>query len=286
MTKLWAISDLHVGYSANQKALETIEPHLDDWLMVAGDVGESPIHLEQCFDVLQPKFKKLIWVPGNHELYTLPKDPCTLVGEERYLHYVEICRKRNVITPEDPYIPWPEDPSILLVPLFLFYDYSFAPDGMNPITAKSWALEDGLICNDENYIQPTPHKSFEAWCHERLRYSKARLDEISPHQRLVLINHYPLRGDLVFIPRVPRFRIWCGTQATENWHLDYPVEVAVSGHLHVRSTQWRDGVRFEEVSLGYPKHWQESQGPQHYLRQILPNPFPKNFFSTAPVWHR
>jgi hypothetical protein len=46
----------------------------------------------------------------------------------------------------------------------------------------------------------------------------------------------------------------------------------VSGHLHIRSTAYRDGVRFEEVSLGYPRQWREGGGVDAYLREILPGP--------------
>ena len=36
--------------------------------------------------------------------------------------------------------------------------------------------------------------------------------------------------------------------------------VVVYGHLHIRNTQFREGVRFEEVSLGYPQQWQAARG--------------------------
>jgi len=38
----------------------------------------------------------------------------------------------------------------------------------------------------------------------------------------------------------------------------------------MRATDYRDGVRFEEVSLGYPRNWKQANGIQHYLYQILP----------------
>jgi hypothetical protein len=44
----------------------------------------------------------------------------------------------------------------------------------------------------------------------------------------------------------------------------------VYGHLHQRATHMRDGVRFEEVSLGYPPDWDQAQGLQGYLREVLP----------------
>jgi hypothetical protein len=62
---------------------------------------------------------------------------------------------------------------------------------------------------------------------------------------------------------MPRFTSWCGTRRTEDWHRRFPV---LSGHcgrlryLYIRSTIYRDGVRFAEVSLGYPRDWQQGQG--------------------------
>jgi len=74
----------------------------------------------------------------------------------------------------------------------------------------------------------------------------------------------------VHLPRIPRFAIWCGTRATEDWHIRYRARVVVSGHLHFRTTDWRDGVRFEEVSLGYPRHWRSQRSMEDYLRPVLP----------------
>ena len=102
------------------------------------------------------------------------------------------------------------------------------------------------------------------------REFERRLEEASGRGKLVLINHFPLRQDLVRLFHIPRFSIWCGTRLTEDWHVRFPVSVVVSGHLHIRSTDWRDGVRFEEVSLGYPRHWRQNRGMDSYLREVLP----------------
>src|SRR5262249_4063143 len=85
-------------------------------------------------------------------------------------------------------------------------------------------------------------------------------------------NHFPLRRDLAATPLIPRFSLWCGTRRTEHWHRQYNISVVVTGHIHLRSTNWRNGVRFEEVSLGYPRQWKQSRPIHSYLRQILPAP--------------
>jgi hypothetical protein len=86
------------------------------------------------------------------------------------------------------------------------------------------------------------------------------------------VNHYPLRGELAVLPSIPEFEAWCGTRRTENWHLRFRAEVVVFGHLHIRQTRVIDGVRFEEVSLGYARQWNQSRTVDSYLRQILPAP--------------
>lgn len=285
--RLLAISDLHVGHPANREALDTVEDHGDDWLIIAGDVGEKVSHLEAVLDALGPRFGQLVWVPGNHELYTTRKDPCQLTGVARYHYLVEVCRSRGVLTPEDPFALWPgPGPARRIVPLFLLYDYSFAPAGMSPDEVRAWARQDGILSADERYIQPEPHASIDAWCADRLAHTRARLTaEIAPTERMVIINHWPLRRDLVRLFRIPRFAPWCGTRDTESWHRSYPVDVVVSGHLHMRATDWRDGVRFEEVALGYPRHWDQSRGMDDYIREILPGPpTPLRGFA-GPVWH-
>ncbi len=283
--RLLAISDLHLGHTINREAIEGITPCPQDWLIIAGDVGETGAHLQTCLTILTERFTQLIWVPGNHELYTTSRDPCQLRGTARYDWMVSLCRAQGVLTPEDDWPLWPGGgPPTRICPLFIGYDYSFGPAGMSPEAMAAWARPAGIRPTDERLLHPDPHPSRQAWCADRLAQTRARLDALPPGERLVLINHYPLRTDLVRLFRLPRFAPWCGTRATEEWHREYPVDVVVSGHLHMRATDWRDGVRFEEVALGYPRHWRQSQPIDSYLRCILPrSPVPAGGRG-GPIW--
>ncbi len=71
--KLHAISDLHVGYRENLLALNDLGRHPDDWLILCGDIADTPEQLEAALRILEQKYARLIWVPGNHELWTLPQ---------------------------------------------------------------------------------------------------------------------------------------------------------------------------------------------------------------------
>ena len=271
--KIRAISDLHLASQANRDALPELRDFGDDWLIVAGDIAERFEHVRLAFEVLTRKFAKVFWVPGNHDLWALPdrQDAPVLVGEDRYRALIEIARDYGVLTPEDPFEIWrgPGGDHVV-APLFLMYDYSFRPDDIDRESVVAWAREQGAVCADEMFLNPAPWESRDAWCAIRCEETERRLADIPDGLPTILINHYPLRRDLIHIPRAPRFTPWCGTRRTEDWHRRFNARVVISGHLHTRRTDWRDGTRFEEVSLGYPRQWDQSLGIEPYLRDILP----------------
>ncbi len=270
---LWAISDLHVAYDENRDAVDRLQQRPGDWLVLAGDTGETIAHLDYVLARVTDRFERVVWTPGNHDLWTPRGWPGSARGLAHYERLVNHCQRRGVLTPEDGFATWPgTSVPTMIAPVFTLYDYSFRPDAVSHTNAVAWAAEDGIRCADESLLAPDPFPSREAWCHARVTSTHARLSEVPGGTRLVLAGHFPLRRDLAVLPRIPRFSIWCGTRLTETWHQSFPVEVVVSGHLHMRSTQWRDGVRFEEVSLGYPKQWRVGAGADVYLRQILPEP--------------
>jgi predicted phosphodiesterase len=272
--KLFALADLHLRYEVTRKALRDLRPHPGDWLILAGDIGETEEHLRFALDLLVKRFDRLLWVPGNHDLWTVPiPNRPDFKGQEKYERLVQVCREHGVLTPEDPYVTWPgEGGPAILAPTFILYDYTFRPDSIPVDQAVEWAAEENLVCSDEVLLHPDPFPTRPDWCHERVRLTEPRLAEAAQRAPLVIINHFPLRQDLAVLPRIPRFSIWCGTRRTEDWHLRFRAKAVIYGHLHIRATHWRDGVRFEESSLGYPQNWDADRGVEPYLRQILPDP--------------
>jgi 3',5'-cyclic AMP phosphodiesterase CpdA len=270
---LLAVSDLHVRHRENREVVEAIRPDSDDdWLIVAGDVGEYFADVEWALTLLSRRFAKVVWVPGNHELWTPPKDPVQLRGEERYRRLVRLCRDLGVCTPEDDYPVWtgPGGP-VTLVPLFLLYDYSFRVRGTTTIEESlKRAYDAGIISTDEMLLHPDPYPSREAWCRARVEATERRLAALDPGTRTVLINHFPLVRQPTDILRYPEFAQWCGTEETADWHVRFRAAAVVYGHLHIPRTTWYDGVRFEEVSLGYPREWRRRGGVPQPVRRVLP----------------
>jgi 3',5'-cyclic AMP phosphodiesterase CpdA len=268
-----AVSDLHVTYPENREFVRQLWPESPrDWLLVAGDVAERTDVIEWTLRTLSERFATVVWVPGNHELWTLSNDPVPLRGEARYQYLVSMCRKLGVVTPEDPFPVWdgPEGP-LVIVPLFVLYDYTFRPDGTaTKAEALALAYKTGIVCSDEAVLYPDPYPSREAWCQVRAEITERRLKDLPPGVPTVLISHFPLIREPTQVLRYPEFAQWCGTDRTADWHLRFGAQVVVYGHLHIPGTTWYDGVRFEEVSFGYPEETDLVPDRPRALRQIFP----------------
>lgn len=271
---LMAVSDLHVGFAENRELVEGMRPDLpDDWLIVAGDVGEFAADIEWALGTLRERFAEVIWVPGNHELWTHRREPLKLRGVERYEHLIAMCRRLGVHTPEDPFLTWEQfgGGPVVIAPMFLLYDYTFLPDGA---TTKAEGLERaysaGIIANDEKLLHADPYPSREDWCAARLAQTECRLAALPAGTETVLVNHFPLIREPTKVLRYPAFSQWCGTVRTADWARRFGAIAVVYGHLHIPRTIWHEGVRHIEVSLGYPREWRRRSRPPSLPRQILP----------------
>ena len=273
--RLLALSDLHVAHPQNRQIVADLRPGNDnDWLLLAGDVGELWPDIEWALRTLAGRFRTVVWTPGNHELWTRSKDPVPLRGEQRYQALVELCRSLGIHTPEDPYPVWdgPGGP-VTIAPVFLLYDYTFRPDGvLTKDDGLKLAYESGIVCRDEALLHPDPHNTIEEWCWARTGATEQRLAAAArdPGLPFVFVTHYPLVREPTRVLRYPLFAQWCGTTATKDWHLRFSTAAVVYGHLHIPRVTWHDGVRFEEVSLGYPREWQRRPAPPVLPRQIFP----------------
>jgi hypothetical protein len=157
------------------------------------------------------------------------------------------------------------------VPLFVLYDYSFRPEGTTTkAEALAFAYETGIVCSDEAVLHPDPYPSRDAWCDARVEATERRLAALPPTTPTVLVSHFPLTREPTRVLKYPEFAQWCGTERTADWHLRFRACAVVYGHLHIPGTTWEDGVRFEEVSLGYPEELGLNPQPPRALRQILP----------------
>jgi 3',5'-cyclic AMP phosphodiesterase CpdA len=274
--RLLALSDLHVAHPQNKMIVEDLRPQsASDWLLLAGDVGELYSDIEWALRTLADRFATVVWTPGNHELWTRRKDPVDLKGEQRYLALVDLCRGLGVHTPEDPFPVWPGPGGpVTIAPVFLLYDYTFRPDGaLTKEQGLKLAYEKGIVCSDERLLHPDPYETVDQWCQARVEVTERRLEnQASQKQKIVFVTHYPLVREPTRALRYPLFAQWCGTTKTADWHRRFNTAAVIYGHLHIPRVTWYDGVRFEEVSLGYPREWRRRNNQPAIPRQIMIKP--------------
>ena len=275
--KLFAISDLHLSRKETREAVDAFiadppQNFSGDWLILAGDLGERVEHLTFALERLSPLFRRVVWTPGNHDLWCPATATDRTRGVARYDELVAECRRFGALTPEDPYEPWPADPGLVIVPMFLLFDYSFRDPDVPRADAVKWARDSGVVASDETMLSPAPYLTRDAWCRARCDVTEARLMALPATAETILINHWPLRYDVARPPRIPRFSIWSGTTRTEDWGRRFRARVVINGHLHLRTSLARFGARYEEVSFGYPRDWKRERGLGYYLREIIPGP--------------
>ena len=209
--RLLAISDLHLAVPQNRAAFSALPKNPEDWLIVAGDLCENVDLFAAALEFLAKRFARVIWVPGNHELWLTDREAGIGSSQRKYAALVAIARRIGVATPEDEFPVWPPGGEIV-VPLMTLYDYSFRPDDVPLAEVVRWAAEFDDVCADERLIDPRPDLGIAEWCARRCAETEARLErELPAGARTVLVGHYPLREELVRIPRIPRFTPWCGT---------------------------------------------------------------------------
>lgn len=253
-TTLWAVADLHAAVKKNHERIDQlVPPNPEDWLIVAGDVAEREELVIRIMRDLARRYAKVIWVPGNHELFSRTSD--RFRGREKYESLVRQLRRIGVVTPEDDF---PVFDGVTVVPLFTLYDYSFRGPGMTVEQALESAQDKQIVMTDEVAI--APFADIRAWCWDRLTYSVKRLSKIKGPT--VLVNHWPLVQEPTLQLRWPEIALWCGTRHTRGWAMRYNAKAVVYGHLHIPSEIEVDGVKHVEVSLGYPKEW--TTHPQRY----------------------
>src|SRR5215475_9349316 len=118
--RVFALSDIHIDYDVNAKWVANLSgaEYQDDVLILAGDVTDTRRLLDWCLSALAKRFKKVLFTPGNHDLWVIREDremnslqkfdEVSVVVESRGAS-MEAFRERDVEN----------------IPLFAWYDYSF-----------------------------------------------------------------------------------------------------------------------------------------------------------------
>lgn len=236
--KVFVISDIHIDYAENKEWLLNLsdEDYKDDILLLAGDLTENLNSLSQSFESLVRKFRKVLFVPGNHELW-VGRDDNRSHSLEKYQQVCNIAIESGVAL--EPY----HIDDLSIVPLLGWYDFSFAEPGS--MLLDTWM--DFRLCK---WPEGTELKDV----------TKFFLDQNTKHlqtnnETIISFSHFLPRIDLMppYIPQSYRFVYpVLGCNGLEEQIRVLNPSIHVYGHSHVNRHVTIDGVKYINNAFGYP----------------------------------
>lgn len=249
--RVFAVSDIHIDHPGNRRWLENLSQadFRQDVLILAGDVSDSLALLAHCFQLLCLRFQRVLYVPGNHEMWVLRDRP----GLESF-GKLELIR---ALAASCGVAMQPVDfGALAIVPLLSWYDDSFGKPSAELV--ERWM--DYRACR---WPAGTDARQVNA---RLLAMNEAALQ--TSHRTVVSFSHFVPRLDLL------------GARVTATTQLLQPVMgsaaleaqvrrlmpiVHVYGHSHRIVDTTRDGIRYVNCALGYPTEQVDGPSP---LREL------------------
>lgn len=233
--RVFALSDIHVDYESNARWISSISTadFQDDVLVVAGDVTDTLSLLEWCLTALAIRFRRVLFVPGNHELW--------VARDGRWKDSLQKFREvAMAVASCGASMQAFQRRGVSIVPIFGWYDYSFGEpsEELKSIWMDYYACRwpDGFLAGDvASYFAA-------------LNTTEAR--DIAG--KIITFSHFLPRIDLM--PNGTHELLYPVLGA---WQLDRQLRllsssIHVYGHSHVNRVVEIDGVIYVNNAFGYP----------------------------------
>lgn len=236
--KVYAISDIHIDYPLNADWISRLsdKDYGDDILIVAGDISDSIERTEWCFKELADRFRRVHYVPGNHDLW-VHRDRPGKTSLDKFWEIKEVAADCGVRTEIGQY------DGFSLVPLLGWYDYSF---GVPSDDLKTMWM-DFRACRWIGGLTPPEITTLFLGMNER---APKHADGL-----VISFSHFLPRIDLMpgYIPRAHQsvYPV-LGTARLDDQIRQAKASIHVYGHSHVNRRLEIDGVQYINNALGYP----------------------------------
>ena len=236
--RIFALSDIHVDYDANAEWVGNLSKYdyRDDLLILAGDVTHKLTLLAWCVGELSARFKHVLFVPGNHDLWVLGKEK-----EKTSLQkFVDV---RATVEASGASMRSFRKGGVLIAPLLGWYDYSFGEPTEELM--QMWA--DYRACRWPSGVGPAEVAAHFSEMNSQLDAGNAT--------RVITFSHFLPRIDLLpfYVPRKHRILdpVLGGTRIEMELR-KLGSSLHVYGHSHINRSVHIDGVRYVNNAFGYP----------------------------------
>ena len=260
-SQVWAISDVHIDYQENFNILTAFarRGHRLDALIIAGDVTDRLDRLQQLFETVVPCFHRVLFVPGNHELWIRRSDFTDSL--QKFEAILELCRYYGVQT--EP-VKIGQFRQVWLVPLYSWYDDKQYPDHTlfhekkaEDRTDQMWGDFFHTRWPDSLDVPIAEHfarlnEPFLSWDYDAPVIS---FSHFLPRQELIFNRHYAWEELVKLFDPYPEFNF---TRVAGSTRILRQIErlgstVHIYGHQHRNRVRRLDEVTYVSHCMGYPK---------------------------------
>ncbi len=245
--RVFALSDIHIDYQANAKWVANLSTtdYRDDVLILAGDVTDERRLLEWCLVTLAKSFKKVMFVPGNHDLWVI-RDGREKTSFQKFEEVQAVVESSGASM--RPFVA----PGVAIVPLLGWYDYSFG----TPSEELKAIWMDYRACR-----WPAGTSDLDVTSH----FAALNDRQLSPvNGTVITYSHFLPRIDLMprSIPSAGRLLYpILGSLQIERQLRTLGARIHVYGHSHVNRRVTIDGVTYVNNAFGYPSEaWMTAKG--------------------------
>ena len=236
--RIHAISDLHVDYEPNAQWVRelSLADYRNDVLIVAGDVSDREDRLRDCLETLARRFWRVLFVPGNHDLWVRRDDP----GLDSFGKFDRI---KALVHSTGASMEVFHHGELSIVPLLGWYDGSFGEPGEE--LRLGWV--DFRACRWPAGYEP--HHTTQAFL------AMNRYERQSESEVIVSYSHFLPRID-VMPDRIPLDKRYIypvlGSSALGEQVKALKPAVHVYGHSHVNRRVQLDGTLYVNNAFAYP----------------------------------
>lgn len=236
--RIFALSDIHIDYDVNAKwiAKLSVVEYQEDVLILAGDVTDVLRLLGWCLSTLAKRFKNVLFVPGNHDLWVI-RDPSE---KDSLQKFHEVCA---VVESSGASMRVFRRQGVSIIPLLAWYDYSFG----QPSEELRSIWMDYRACR-----WPSGFTEKDVAAH----FAAFNTKEITLlGDKVITFSHFVPRIDLMpgFIPSAKKVLYpVLGSVELERQLRRLNPNIHVYGHSHVNRHVEIDGVSYINNAFGSP----------------------------------
>jgi Icc-related predicted phosphoesterase len=236
--RVFALSDIHIDYEANAKWIANLSAvdYQQDVLILAGDVTDVLPLLGWCLNLLARRFHKVLFVPGNHDLWII-RDKRMKDSLEKFEEVAAVVESSGASSKRF------SKNGVTIIPLFGWYDFSFG----EPTEELKSVWMDFRACRwPREFCERDVAMHFATLNDKHVDVSDERIITFSHFlPRIDVMPHYISHSNRLLYPIL-------GSTLLEGQLRSLKPQIHIYGHSHVNRNVDIDGVAYINNAFGYP----------------------------------